>query len=147
MNNLWIFLSMFVLFFTAGKTIMLKVFDNSKYDSYICLASSFLLIGVFSLIYLVINKNNVKKIVYSNNCNDFLKLVSIFTILSIGALIFGPWAINLSPNITYNHLIINLNIILTLIASYFLFRQKLNWWTFTGILITLIGVSIVIYYS
>ena len=56
-------------------------------------------------------------------------------------------AIKLAPNMGYCHLIVNLNVLVTLIASYFLFNQKINIQTFMGIIITLIGIGIVIYYS
>jgi len=56
-------------------------------------------------------------------------------------------ALKLAPNIGYCHLIVNLNVILTLLAGYFLFKQKINIKTFIGIIIALFGIGIVIYYS
>ena len=53
-------------------------------------------------------------------------------------------ALKISPNVGYCHLIINLNIIITLFAGYFLFKQQINFKTFFGILVTLIGIGIVI---
>ena len=76
-----------------------------------------------------------------------LFLVFLFAFLHICSQGFMSNAIRLSPNVGYCHLIVNLNIIVTLIASYFLFKQKFNIKSFIGIIIAIVGTSIVIYYS
>jgi len=53
------------------------------------------------------------------------------------------YAISKSPNVGYTHAIINFNVILSLIASYFLFKQKINYKVFFGIIIALIGFTII----
>ena len=99
--------------------------------------------GIISLIYIVISKNNRK--LFISNCD--YKLV-IYTILFALLLIFNNYIIQKafehSPNIGYSHLIINLNIIITLVAGYFLFNQKINPYTFFGIILTLAGISVII---
>ena len=45
----------------------------------------------------------------------------------------------------YTHIIINLNIIITLIFSYLLFKEKINKSCFIGILIALIGILIIVF--
>ncbi len=68
----------------------------------------------------------------------------LYVILFIVRNLLIYYVIKCSTNISYAHLIVNLNIILTIIASYFLFKQKLNKYIFIGIIISLIGITIVI---
>ena len=81
-----------------------------------------------------------------------LRLVKIALILisaflrTFGSVIVAE-ALKKAPNIGLCHLIINTNVVFTLLASYFLFNQKINGKTFIGVLITLLGISTVIYYS
>tara|TARA_B100001175_G_scaffold317210_1_gene333309 strand:- start:2424 stop:2612 length:189 start_codon:yes stop_codon:yes gene_type:complete len=56
-------------------------------------------------------------------------------------------AFKISPNIGYSHIIINLNIIITVIAAYYLFKQNLDFRCLIGIIISLIGITIIAYYS
>lgn len=56
-------------------------------------------------------------------------------------------ALSTSPNTGLCHLIINTNVILTLIISFFLFKEKINFKTFLGIVVTFIGIILVIYSS
>jgi drug/metabolite transporter (DMT)-like permease len=146
MNNLWVLLSGIVTVITATSVIVLKYIDESQYDNYICLAFTFTSIGVLSILYLIFNIDKTRKVLTSYN-RDLLKLILFLALIIILNNTILQKALKYSPNITYSHLIVNLNIILTLIASYFLFRQKINWWTFAGIIITLIGIFIVIYNS
>ena len=143
MNNLWIFLSFLAMVVSATGVICLKLIDKSNYDNYIFLAITFFITGVISLIYILITKNNRK--LFISNCD--YKLI-IYTILFAILLIFNNYIIQQafkhSPNIGYSHLIINLNIIITLIAGYFLFNQKINPYTFFGIILTLAGITVII---
>ena len=52
-------------------------------------------------------------------------------------------ALRISPNIGYTHTIINLNVILSLIAGYLLFKQKINYKVLIGIIFALIGSTII----
>lgn len=143
MNNLWIFLSFLAMIVSATGVICLKLIDKSNYDNYIFLAITFFITGVISLIYILMTKNNRK--LFISNCD--YKLI-IYTILFAILLIFNNYIIQQafkhSPNIGYSHLIINLNIIITLIAGYFLFNQKINPYTFFGIILTLAGITVII---
>jgi len=146
MNNLWIFLSLIATIVSAIYVICLKLIDNSKYNNYIFLAITFFITGIISLIYLITSKNNRKLFISNVDYKLF-----IYTFLFAFIIILNNYCIQLaveySPNIGYSHLIINLNIIITLIAGYFLFKQKLNLMTFIGIIISLIGISIIIKYT
>ena len=53
-------------------------------------------------------------------------------------------SVKLSSNISYIILIVNFNVIITTIFGYYLFNQKINKTTLLGILISLIGLSIII---
>ena len=57
------------------------------------------------------------------------------------------YAFKISPNIGYSHIIINLNVIITVIAAYYLFKQNLDYRCLIGIIISLIGIFIIAYYS
>ena len=144
--NEWIYLSIIATFITAIGIILIKYIDNSKYDYNLCLCFTFIIMGIISIIYLIYNKNKVKSLL--KICNiDFYILILFFAIILIINNIIIKAAFQYTPNIGYSHLIINLNIIITLIASYFLFNQKINWKTFIGIIISLIGICIVAFYS
>ena len=146
MNNLWIFLSLIATIVSAINVICFKLIDNSKYNNYIFLAITFFITGIICLIYLITSKNNRKLFISNVDYKLF-----IYTFLFAFIIILNNYCIQLavkySPNIGYSHLIINLNIIITLIAGYFLFKQKLNLMTFIGIIISLIGISIIIKYT
>ena len=131
----WIIYSIIASILSALTIIILKYFtDNVGF-----LLISFVIVGFISLVYLIgFYKTDVKLL---------LPYAFLYAILFIGMNILICYAVKCSTNISYAHLIINLNIILTIIASYFLFKQKLNIYTFIGIIISLIGVTIVIFNS
>ena len=56
-------------------------------------------------------------------------------------------ALKNTSNLSYTHVIINLNVIVILFASYFFFNEKFNIQTLIGILLASIGVSMIICYS
>jgi len=146
MNNLWIYLSCLTMISTSITLIVLKLLNNTKHSIGILLSLGYIFSAILGIIYICINKKDISYT--SLHLSPYIiLLVFLFPLLHILSQIFMSNAINLSPNISYCHLIVNLNIIITLIASYFLFKQKLNYMTFIGILISLIGVSIVIKYS
>ena len=55
-------------------------------------------------------------------------------------------AMKYSPNIGYTRTLMNLNIIITLLISYFIFKENINKECFFGILLCIIGVSIIAQY-
>ena len=145
MNN-WIIVSFITTFITALSSISLKIIDASKYDNYFFLALSFIIMGLISFFYLIIYKDYYK-ISISNCDNNLLLFVTLFAILIILTNIFIQYSFKISPNIGYSHIIINLNVIISLIFGYLLFKQKINIQCLLGIFIALIGISILIYYS
>ena len=145
MNN-WIIVSFITTFITAISSISLKIIDMSKYDNYFFFALSFIIMGLISFFYLIIYKDYYK-ISISNCDNNLLLFVTLFAILLIFNNIFIQYAFKISPNIGYSHIIINLNIIISLIFGYLLFKQKIDVKCLLGIFIALIGISILIYYS
>lgn len=55
------------------------------------------------------------------------------------------YLLKITPNMAYAHSIINLNIIIiTIITSYLIFKQKLNKFTLFGIILTLIDIMNVV---
>lgn len=148
MDLLWAYLSICELFITSFSLILTKYLTNTQFDFKILLAIIYILVGVAGVIYLITQKN-------SKEFKDVFKNAGLFIIvlLLVSACfrIFGSFiiakALKIAPNIGYCHLIVNLNVVLSLLASYFLFKQKINIKTFIGIIIALIGVGIVVYYS
>jgi len=128
----WIIYSIIVSILSAISIIILKYFtDNVGF-----LLISFVIVGFISLVYLLG--------FYKTNIKLMLPYAFFYAILFISMNLLICYVVKCSTNISYAHLIINLNIILTIIASYFLFNQQLNMYTFIGIIIALIGVTIVI---
>ena len=77
-------------------------------------------------------------------CDYKLILYSFFACFIIIGNIIIQYAFSISPNISYTHLIINLNIIITILASYILFKQNMNLQCLMGMIICLIGILIII---
>ncbi len=128
--------------------VLTKYLTGTTFDYRILLAIIYILVGVAGVCYLVTQRN-------SKEFKDVLKNAGLFIIvllvISSCFRIFGSYiiarALKIAPNIGYCHLIVNLNVIISLLAGYFLFNQKINPKTFTGILLALIGILIVVYYS
>lgn len=143
MIKLWICFAILSMIISALSTISLKMIDKSKYDNDIFIIFTFIMMGFFSIVYLFLFKNDKNKIIKS--CDKQLILfVILFGLLLIINNLCMQYAMKISPNIGYSHLIINLNVIITLFASYFLFKQKINLQSFFGIIITLFGIAIVV---
>lgn len=148
MDLLWAYLSICELFITSLSLILTKYLTTTKFDFKILLAIIYILVGVAGIIYLFSQRN-------SNEFKDVIKNAGLFIVVLLivascfrilGSFIIAK-ALKIAPNIGYCHLIVNLNVIISLLAGYFLFKQKINIKTFIGILIALFGVGIVIYYS
>ena len=143
LNN-WIFLAIMAMLITSSTTLGLKIMSESNYDNNLLLAITFIIMGMLSLFYLIYNKNETSKFVQYCNYKLYIYIL-IFSIL----LILNNYILNVAfkntPNIAYTHMIINLNIIFSLLAGYFLFKQNINFKCFIGILIALFGVSIIIF--
>ena len=141
----WILLSFLAALATAAGTIFLKLVNNTKFDNEFVLAIVFIIMGLFSLIFLLFKKN----ILFKNfdNCSKFtLFILILYAIFIIIEYILIINAIKYSPNIGFTRIIINLNIIITLLISYFIFKEKLNLKCIIGIIFCLIGIFIIAYY-
>ena len=146
MQNLWIYLAVLCCLITSSGVILMKYISLSKCDLKNIVILTFILSGFLSLIYTVSDKNILKDI--KNNITEKdIFLIILFSLLIILNIMFQIHAFKISPQIGYSHLIINMNIIFTLIAGYFFFKQQINIKSLIGIIITLIGLSITICYS
>ena len=98
--------------------------------------------GILGLIYYIYKKNRNKNL----KIDKGLLLYSLgFAIFIFICNIIIQEAFSKSPNISYTHIIINLNIIITLIFSNILFKEEINRFCFIGILIALIGIIIIVF--
>ncbi len=143
MIKLWICFAILSMIISALSTISFKIIDNSKYDNDIFIIFTFIIMGFFSIVYLFLFKSDKNKIIKSCD-KQLIFFVILFGLLLIINNFCLQYAMKISPNIGYSHLIINLNVIITLFASYFLFKQKINLQSFFGIIITLFGIAIVV---
>jgi drug/metabolite transporter (DMT)-like permease len=138
----WILLAIIGTFISSFGVILMKCVDNSKYDNVTFMVISYIIVGLFGLLYVILNFKNKKKIL--KNC-DYLLI--LYALLFASVIVFGniiiQYAFSLSPNISYTHIIINLNIIFTILVSYIFFKEYINIYCFIGILISLIGIFII----
>jgi drug/metabolite transporter (DMT)-like permease len=146
MNYNWIFLALLSTLTTGIGVVGLKLIDNSKYDNIIFLALTFMFMGILTFFYLFFNQNVTKNLI--NTCDiNLLFFVILYSIFLLFNNLIVQYTFKFSPNIGYSHIIINLNVIITLFAAYYLFKQKFDFRCLIGIIIALIGISIIAYYS
>ena len=108
----------------------MKIVGNSKYDNNLFLTLSYIIVGILGLINYIYKKNKNK----NQKIDKQLILYSLgFAIFIFICNIIVQEAFSKSPNISYTHIIINLNIIITLIFSYLLFKEEINKSCFIGI--------------
>ena len=143
MKNLWIFLSLFVTFITTLSVIIMKYLSNSKCNIKTLTFMTFLISAFFILIYIPFDDNVKNDIIKNINMKDCILIIFFSLVLIINRL-SQVYLFKITPNIGLSHLIVNTNVILTLLASYLLFNQVINMKSFLGIIITLIGLYIVI---
>jgi len=143
--KLWILLSFLGTITTSFRIVAYKYLSNTNYDNITILLFSFVLMGIISLLLLLYNKKNYSK-------NDLINIltnkksiifITVFSIISLSNVVILQTAIKLTPNISYTHAIINLNIILVLLGSCLFFNQKINYKTLLGIILSLIGVLLI----
>lgn len=143
MINNWILIALICTLFSSIGVILMKYIDNSKYNNIIFMIISYIVVGIFGIFYLIYDLKNKKEVI--KNCDFKLILYSfIFGCIIIFSNIIVQYAFSISPNISYTHLIINLNIIITIIASYILFKQNINLYCLLGMIISFIGFLIII---
>ena len=144
----WLFYSILVCIITSFTAIALKYLGNhfeniDDIKLFMCL--SLILTGIISFIYLICYYRN-KNIILKNLINEKIKisLLIIISLLIFLSYLFQCTARNLCKIPGYPQLIINLNIILVLFLSIIFFNKELNSSVFLGILITIIGLSIIL---
>ena len=144
MDYLWIYFSLIVMILTALCVIILKVLRDTNIDILMLLAIGYILTGICFFIYILTNFDTFK-ITINKLSFIMLFLLALFFIFHICSQKLMSMALSTSPNTGLCHLIVNTNVILTLIISYFLFKEKINFKTFLGIIITCIGIVLVIH--
>jgi drug/metabolite transporter (DMT)-like permease len=142
----WAYLSFCELFITSFSLIVTKYLTSSGLSIEALIAIIYIMVGIAGVIYLINHKKDMQKIINNLTLGLIILLILACIFRVFGSVIMAK-AIHLAPNISYCHLIVNLNVLVTILASYFLFNQKINLKTFVGILISLFGMSMVIYYS
>ena len=143
MIKVWVHIALLSMLISAFTVISLKFIDTSKYDNSSFIILSFIMAGVLCILYLFLNKNKRNLIIKSCD-KKFLIFIFLFGLLLLCNNLCMQYAMEITPNIGFSHLIVNLNVIITLFASYFLFKQKINLQSFFGIIITLFGIAIVV---
>ena len=143
MNN-WILLAFIACVFTTLEVLAMK--KISLFGDQIPVDDSFLvaiiIIGFICFLIFISKAGSLTQ-----------RIKSLWSLNSLIILIYGLFilthryffikSVDISPNPGYSHLIVNFNVILTLIFSYILFRSKINRMTFLGIVLAIIGITIV----
>ena len=143
---LWVYLSFFATLITAISVIIMKYLTDSKCNVKTLTFMSFIISSLIVLIYIPFDKTVIDDIKKNIDLKDYL-LIILFSVVLIANRLSQVYVFKITPSIGISHLIINANIIVSLLAGYFLFKQLINYKSFIGILITMIGLSITIYYS
>tara|TARA_Y100000768_G_scaffold381151_2_gene359366 strand:- start:133 stop:603 length:471 start_codon:yes stop_codon:yes gene_type:complete len=145
-NNLWIYLSLIVSFTTSLKIVCYKLLTKIELEKDVIVSIFYIFTGIFSLFYLIIKLLRKKEKIYVINkkiTNYYLSLLFILSVLTLFTTTMVFNALKMTPNSAYVHSIVNLNIIVTLIISYFYLNEKINIYTLIGILISLFGLLII----
>lgn len=146
MNNLWIYYAIAGCLITALNIVILRLISLSKYDNILCVCYAYLLVAIFGLIYIFYNKKSNSVLLNSKDSNIFYIILALSFVCFFKMMIVQK-ALKNTSNLSYTHVIINLNVIVVLFASYFFFNEKFNIQTLIGILLANMGVSMIIYYS
>jgi drug/metabolite transporter (DMT)-like permease len=147
MSLVWAYLSILEVFITSASLIVTKYLTQSSIDAKLLISLTYIIVGFNALIFILSNREKNFKAISANISIFIIALILISAFLRTFGSVIVAEALKKAPNIGLCHLIINTNVVFTLLASYFLFNQKINGKTFIGVLITLLGISTVIYYS
>lgn len=140
----WISLALLMCLLTALEAVNFKFISDNYQEidqQTVIISICFIIAGIFSIIYLLCNRNKTRK------CKLDSKLwiaILLLVILIISSRYVFLYSLNDSPNIGVSHMIVNLNVILSLLFAYFLFNQKIKKTTFIGVLVCFIGLFIII---
>lgn len=144
MNNLWIYLSFLACLLTAGKVFLLNIINSIDCDKFTIISLIFTIIGIFGFSWLLLNKPTLLK---QNFDNKLILIIILAAIITFTTTFLVMFILKITPNVSYSHSIINLNIIITILTSYFVFKQKINLYSLLGMLLSLTGITIMILYS
>jgi drug/metabolite transporter (DMT)-like permease len=141
MQYLWIILSIIACFLTALKVNLFNFISSLKENTLLLVSLFYLCAGFIGLLFFIFTNKSKINIYYDP------KIIVLIIFTGFILLITSTLVINLlkiTPNMAYAHSIINLNIIITIITSYLIFKQELNKFTVFGMLLSLIGIIIII---
>lgn len=141
----WVILAFIVCLVSASEILIMKKIclleKNINIEESILI--SFIIAGIVSFLILISKPRDFK-----SKLNNIFSTQGIFislvgTLFLINRLLFTK-SIKTSPNPGFSHLIVNLNVIIVLILSYFLYDCKVNYKSCIGIFLSLLGIFIVI---
>ena len=143
MDN-WILFAFIACIFTTLEVLAMK--KISLFGDQISVDDSFLvaiiIIGFICFLIFISKAGNLTQRIKSLWSVNAL-IILIYGLFMLTHRYFFIKSVDISPNPGYSHLIVNFNVILTLIFSYVLFRSKINRMTFLGIVLAIIGITIV----
>lgn len=134
-------LALLACFITACEVINIKFLTNHCNDLNTVIPICFVITGIVSIIYLMFNTPKIRNIQMNSIT---IRSILLFSILIIVGKTIIIKSLEISPNIGYTHMIINLNVMLTFIFGYLLFKQKINKYGLFGIMLCLIGLFIIV---
>lgn len=138
----WILLAGLATILSAFHFVFLENISKNKQYINIALAFVFLIVGIFSLTYLLFNakSDNIKNFIQSGNIIYSILIALLIISFNVSRI----YAVKFSPNPAFVLLIINLNILVVLLLRYLLYNKSVNLPTSLGILISMIGLILVI---
>lgn len=143
MNN-WILFAFIACIFTTLEVLAMK--KISLFGDQISVDDSFLvaiiIIGFICFLIFISKAGSLTQRIKSLWSVNTL-IILVYGLFMLTHRYFFIKSVDISPNPGYSHLIVNFNVILTLIFSYVLFRSKINRMTFLGIVLAIIGITIV----
>jgi len=137
----WIFLALVACFITACEIVNIKFLTNNCNNLNTVIPLCFVITGILASIYLMFNISKIRNMKLNSIT---IRSIIVFSILIIVGKTIIIKSLELSPNIGYTHMIINLNVILTFLFGYLLFKQKINIYGFVGVMLCLIGLCIIV---
>ena len=142
----WIILSLIAMIATSLHLIMHKYVNlYTKNSNHLVVITTFLFLGLYSLIYIVYNNKEYKEFIIDKNIKNLLLFAGGISMTILFYNICLNYAVKTSTNISYCQLIINLSIILTILLAAILFNQYIDKLSLFGMLLCCIGFSIIIY--
>ena len=152
-NYSWIILSFSLALITASGALILKFIGNDyNHDSdtsmIIGLIVAFLS-GILAFLILCYHKSKVMRICNEiNHKHKKIKyLIPILAIIFIINVCLTIYTLNKVENPAYAQIIKNTNVVFILLLSILLFKTRINKKCIFGVLLCLMGISIIIYYN